>query len=298
MTHSSAMPTSIDSLKNIIYEDINDEYGRGKYGDFDIIIMKKNTYINATKLCKEGGKRFSNWSRLDHSKEFMDTLNGLLRSEQAIAIKINDTSENELRGTYVHQDLIPHIASWVSPMFAIAVSRIVNDYMARKFNQVVKERDDLQKRLDLIISQNERIIKDNDDTKQQMKQMEEKNQERHDELKGIIKSAIDLLKEEPQRGNQILLIYRLKSEAKEILHIHAGKRSSFKIPKAEDCSYLFIGDAISNAKRILRFLKDKDIVPKNGALSTYKITSGTLRKKIYGIVNGINDEYKKVSVME
>jgi hypothetical protein len=37
-----------------------------------------------------------------------------------------------IRGTYVHPDLIPHIASWESPKFAVKVSKIVNEYYNSK----------------------------------------------------------------------------------------------------------------------------------------------------------------------
>ena len=46
------------SLTSLIREDINTNYGRGKYGDFSIIIRKKDGYVNVTKLCKDGGKEF------------------------------------------------------------------------------------------------------------------------------------------------------------------------------------------------------------------------------------------------
>jgi len=45
-----------DAIQNIIFEDINDVYAYGKYGDFNVIIMKDNGYINATKLCKDAHK--------------------------------------------------------------------------------------------------------------------------------------------------------------------------------------------------------------------------------------------------
>jgi hypothetical protein len=41
-------------MNDIIYEDLGDKYNKyayGMYGDFKVIIMKENGYINATKLC-------------------------------------------------------------------------------------------------------------------------------------------------------------------------------------------------------------------------------------------------------
>jgi hypothetical protein len=38
-----------NNIMNIVFKDINDDYAWGKYGDFKVIIMKENGYINATK---------------------------------------------------------------------------------------------------------------------------------------------------------------------------------------------------------------------------------------------------------
>ena len=43
--------THIHSLTSLITEDINADFGRAKYLGHDVIIMKKNGYINMTKLC-------------------------------------------------------------------------------------------------------------------------------------------------------------------------------------------------------------------------------------------------------
>jgi hypothetical protein len=45
------------SLNNIIFKNIDEDYAYGKYADFTVIIMKKNRYINATRLCNEYGKK-------------------------------------------------------------------------------------------------------------------------------------------------------------------------------------------------------------------------------------------------
>ena len=48
-----------------------------------------------------------------------------------ILITINGGNQTLLtRGTYAHPDLVPHIASWVSPKFAIKVSGIINKWRA------------------------------------------------------------------------------------------------------------------------------------------------------------------------
>ena len=62
----------IESLVNLISQDINDEYGYAKYLSHDVIIMKKNGYINMTKLCDQYGKAFRNWKQNKSSQELIE----------------------------------------------------------------------------------------------------------------------------------------------------------------------------------------------------------------------------------
>ena len=60
------------SLNQVIFEHIDEKYSYGKYGDFKVIMMTKNRYINATKLCKEYSKEFSNWKQNKHNQELIN----------------------------------------------------------------------------------------------------------------------------------------------------------------------------------------------------------------------------------
>jgi KilA-N domain. len=59
------------SLQDVCFEQIQDQYWYGLYGDFKIIFDKNTGYFNATKLCQDGGRRFDNWLRNKRSKELM-----------------------------------------------------------------------------------------------------------------------------------------------------------------------------------------------------------------------------------
>ena len=47
-------------------------------------------------------------------------------------ISIVGTNTTTIRGTYVHKLLVPHIASWLNPAFAIKMSKIVDEYLLRE----------------------------------------------------------------------------------------------------------------------------------------------------------------------
>ena len=129
-------PEHVDNnldITKLAYEKINDKYSKAKYGEFDVIMDMTTGYINATKLCTDGGKQFKNWTRNDSSKELIEYFEKSHRLEFEPMTNILTGGQNtDLRGTYVHPKLITHIASWVSPSFAWKVSEIVNNHLIRE----------------------------------------------------------------------------------------------------------------------------------------------------------------------
>ena len=60
------------NLNEIVYEAVNGEYGWGKYGEFRVLIRRRDGYVNATKLCSDGGKVFGEWSKTKTSRVLVD----------------------------------------------------------------------------------------------------------------------------------------------------------------------------------------------------------------------------------
>ena len=180
-----------NDIRDVMFEHIDKEYAHGKLGEFDIIMMKKNGYINATKLCKKNKKNFFNWSRSKNTKMILKYLEESLEYTGDLIISVK-SGDNLTRGSYVHQLLIIHVASWCSAEYAIKVSRIVNEYhikqamkikdkllkkgkdkidelinlnkeMDKKMNQVLKKNDKLLKKNDILLKKNDILLKDNED---------------------------------------------------------------------------------------------------------------------------------------
>ena len=128
------------NLSELIYESVTDEYGWGKYGDFKVLIRRKDGYINATKLCKDGGKLLGNWSQLHGSKQYVEEFTSSI-GIPIEPLEVNMAGSYDTRGTYAHPDLIPHIASWVSPKFAIMVSKIVNNFLIKEYKEELYQKD-------------------------------------------------------------------------------------------------------------------------------------------------------------
>ena len=129
-------PEHVDNnldITKLAYEKINDKYSKAKYGEFDVIMNMTTGYINATKLCTDGGKQVKAWLRNDGNKELIKYFENSHRSNFTPMTNILTGGQNtDLRGTYVHPKLITHIASWVSPSFAWKVSEIVNNHLIRE----------------------------------------------------------------------------------------------------------------------------------------------------------------------
>lgn len=114
-------------IRHICIIRINKDYSYGKYGDFCVIIMHKNGYINITKLCNDAGKHFSHWKENKSSMDLIFELSKSLHISEDALLIVPHTS-NELRGTYVHPKLIIHIASWCGPNFAIKISEWIEEW--------------------------------------------------------------------------------------------------------------------------------------------------------------------------
>jgi hypothetical protein len=102
-----------------------------------LVLSREDGYINATQMCKAGGKRLDNWLRLDHTKEFISKYSNSLISEE---VKIVDTIQGKNGGTWIHPDLAVQLAQWISIDFAIQVSRWVRELALTGRVEIGKEK--------------------------------------------------------------------------------------------------------------------------------------------------------------
>jgi len=110
---------------------IDDDYSCMQCGKLNIILMNKNGYINANKLCSNAGKEFRKWKENKISLELISELSISLDIPAKDLMEIPNV-KNELRGTYIHQQLIIHVAYWCGPNFAIKMGKWINEW--RKYS--------------------------------------------------------------------------------------------------------------------------------------------------------------------
>lgn len=197
------------NLHDIVFEHINEKYAYGAYGEFRIMMMRKNSYINATKLCNENNKQLKHWLENKNGKDLVDEVKKEINRSKNSMVGYPTIEENEevepiitikggnkklqlVTGTYVHPLLIPHIASWISPVFAIKVSKIVNEFIVTEYKNKLLEKE--QENLSLIDKMNLMIKKMDEQTKkmdEQAKKMENETKE----LKELNNKQIEKLSE-------------------------------------------------------------------------------------------------------
>ena len=140
---------AVANISDVCFEHIQDNYWYAAYGPFKVVMMEDSGYINASKMCTSAGKVFKEWFRNKAAKELVQaferrhykTSNGgipslVLNTEEAFkTIFTGKRTEVDciISGTYCHPDLIPHIACWISPEFALKVGKIVNAYIVWEY---------------------------------------------------------------------------------------------------------------------------------------------------------------------
>ena len=92
-------------------------------------------YINATKLCKNAGKRFNDWYRLNTTTPFLEELAIVAGIPATELIHIIKGGDYKLQGTWVHPQVAINLAQWLSPKFAVQVSKWVLDWMSGNIPQ-------------------------------------------------------------------------------------------------------------------------------------------------------------------
>ena len=131
-----------------IFETIDDKYARGQLGSFEVIIMIENGYINISKICKEYNKKIGEWLNNKYSINIFQNLENQLNESSEKPIKsyyVIKGVRKELRGTYVHPELLIPIILWCSHKNALDVSRIVLDYYSKKMEETKKMEENEEK---------------------------------------------------------------------------------------------------------------------------------------------------------
>ena len=88
-------------------------------------------YINATQLCKAAEKLFANYRRNDSTEEFLQELSSVMRIRITELVQVTQGGLPNAQGTWVHPDVAINLAQWLSPRFAVQVSKWVRELLTK-----------------------------------------------------------------------------------------------------------------------------------------------------------------------
>ncbi len=304
--------TKKKNLKRIIYKQIDEIFAIGTYNDFDVVIMKGNLYINATKLCKTAKKEFFHWLENKNSTTLISVFSKSLgMPRDRLVIKIT-TGPNATRGSYVHPDLVPHIAAWASPEYAILVSAVMNDYAVKaRENELYELECKLAKKEGKINTLNDKIdtlLQDNKKTRKQLNSIQQTADElyvQNDELLEIVgdKSEDSVMKtSNPKNNPAFVVIKNTEATDKFKYYVIRTKNRSLnasikRYKKIHPKSKIILSidynpNAINLWDRVKEQLRNKVIV----RVCKLSLRKGYTEKKLIRDINRINEERYDVDI--
>ncbi len=92
------------------------------------IQMRHDGYVNATKMCLHGNSSWASYRKNQGSTAYAEAVARSLKIVQDRLITYQHDGQYEERGTYVHPHIAIHLAQWIDPDFAVAVTSLVQRY--------------------------------------------------------------------------------------------------------------------------------------------------------------------------
>ena len=135
---SEEIPLNINEKLNSVISDEDDnkiEVSTYTLNDISVIFRHKDDYINASKLCESGNKKFIDWIYLESTKELIDILS------DDTTIDISVLIQTDKKTIWIYPDLAIQLSNWISPLFSLCVSKCIRKQLEiRKKDLVIKNK--------------------------------------------------------------------------------------------------------------------------------------------------------------
>jgi hypothetical protein len=92
-----------------------------------LIPVRQDGYINATSLCKTGDKKIGHYLENKQTTEYINGLSDAVGIPISELLIIKKGGNKKLQGTWVHRLIAYNLAQWISPSFAVQVSKILDE---------------------------------------------------------------------------------------------------------------------------------------------------------------------------
>jgi hypothetical protein len=201
----AAPPIPVQDLRRVTFLYISDRIAKGRYLGIEVLILRSNGFIQGNDIAAlgrtRGGKekRLDNWLAMTSTKDMIAAIGG----NKTAAIYVKDLP-NDLRGTYLHPDLVPFLAAWTSPDLGMKISRIVNSFAIEEAEEKFRQ---------ALATTNEGMRKTllaRDEAVERVKTMTTEHQAEIEILRKEFDSEVQTLKAEHQS-----LVDQLKTENKD-----------------------------------------------------------------------------------
>ena len=100
----------------------------------------RDGYINATDLCQQTGKSFEHYRESVETQAFLDELSSDIRIPISNLVQsVRERGDRISQEIWVHPRVAIHLGQWLSPAFAVQVTKWVFDWMNGKANDYMPE---------------------------------------------------------------------------------------------------------------------------------------------------------------
>jgi hypothetical protein len=242
------------SLQDIIFEDINQEFAWGQYGQLaKVVIHKGDTYVNCTQILKNlnydekqlNEKTISRWKNRNISaKEMFIRLaadNNI--EEENCKFHISNHKYKMVKGSYLHPDLVPHYLSWVSPEIGLYVGKIVSKFLSREqletINKQKQEIGQLKTKHDELIEKLDRAHEESMEARKSHREAMQKADEERERNRELLEQIHELNKKLHNKADQLITTQNTLVKRTDLL-IDKADRSVIRSKKKAEQEHLVI----------------------------------------------------------
>jgi hypothetical protein len=124
-------------------------------GDLTVYQRDADGYLNATDMCRANGKNFNDYTRLASTQAFLRELARVtgIPVSGLVVVERGGDAFNSQQGSWIHPDIAINLAQWLSPRFAVAVSRFIRERMMEMYEAMQPRKMTYLESLQVLVEQ-------------------------------------------------------------------------------------------------------------------------------------------------
>ena len=190
------------------------------------VLMDEEGYYNASKICRDNDKRFSNWLQNDRTKRILEMISTKLEipmdsletgnpvSTNSLMFKRKGgNGHNETQGWWIHPKVVHYLAEWADLEYAWKVGEImdaINERIHLKCTSLEDELDSLHDENDKLKHELESVKDELKTVKDDYDMLNEENEILHENAKNLTNNVNELKTRSVPKGTNDKLLRVLK----------------------------------------------------------------------------------------